>query len=77
MKFVLRFIRRKTLEAIENEKSYIEGEYIAAGTSERIFGTLQALTDYVAVFKVESGRFGVGSLDGKRIYVLQHRVDRS
>ena len=45
-------------EAIENEKSYIEGEYIPAGTSERIFGTLQGLTDYVNVFKVESGSFG-------------------
>jgi hypothetical protein len=65
------------LEQLENDKSYLEGEYIPAGTSERIFGTLQGLTDYVNVFKVESGRFGVGSLDGKRIYVLQHRVDRS
>lgn len=62
-----------TTEQIENEKSYIEGEYIPAGSSERIFGTLQALTDYVSIFKVESGRFGVGSLDGKRIYVLQYQ----
>ncbi len=66
-------IRRKKLEQIENEKSYLEGEYLAAGTSERIFSTLQGLTDYVNVFKVESGRFGVGSLDGKRIYVLQYQ----
>lgn len=60
-------------EQIENEKSFIEGEYIPAGVSERIFGTLQGLTDYVNIFKVESGRFGVGSLDGKRIYVLQYQ----
>jgi len=61
------------MEQIENEKSFIEGEYLPAGASERIFGTLQALTDYVAVFKVESGRFGVGSLDGKKCYVLQYQ----
>jgi len=61
------------LEQIENDKSYIEGEYISAGTTERVFSTLQGLTDYVNVFKVESGRFGVGSLDGKRIYVLQYQ----
>ena len=61
------------MEQLENEKSFIEGEYIPAGVSERIFGTLQGLTDYVNIFKVESGRFGVGSLDGKRIYVLQYQ----
>ena len=61
------------MEQIQNEKSYIEGEYIAAGTSERIFSTLQGLTDYVSIFKVQSGRFGVGSLDGKKCYVLQYQ----
>ena len=60
-------------EAIETEReSFIEGEFIPAGTSERVFSTLQGLTDYMVIFKVESGRFGVGSLDGKRIYVLQY-----
>ena len=61
------------MERLENEKSCIEGEYIPAGVSEHVFSTLQALTDYVKVFKVESGRFGVGSLNGKRVYVLQHQ----
>ena len=61
------------MEQLESDKSYIEGEYLAAGTSERVFSTLQGLTDYVNAFKVESGRFGVGSLDGKRIYVLQYQ----
>lgn len=60
-------------EAIENEKSYIEGEYIPAGTSERIFGTLQGLMDYVNVFKVESARFGTGYIEGRKVYVLQYQ----
>lgn len=58
-------------EAIETEReSFIEGEYIQAGTSERVFSTLQGMSDYMVVFKVESGRFGVGNLDGKKCYVL-------
>lgn len=61
-------------EQIETEReSFIEGEYIPAGTSERVFSTLQGLTDYVNIFKVESGRFGVGNLDGKKCYVLQYQ----
>lgn len=61
-------------EAIETEReSFIEGEYIPAGTSERVFSTLQGLTDYMVIFKVESGRFGVGNLDGKKCYVLQYQ----
>ena len=61
-------------EQIENQReSILEGDFIPAGTSERVFSTLQGLTDYVNIFKVESGRFGVGILDGKRIYVLQYQ----
>jgi hypothetical protein len=58
---------------IENEKSYLEGEYIPAGTSERVFSTLQGLTDYANVFKVESGRFGTGYIDGRKVFVLQYQ----
>ena len=61
-----------TTEAIENDKSYIEGEYIPAGSSERIFGTLQALTDYVSIFKVEFGRFGTRYIEGRKVFVLQY-----
>lgn len=61
------------MEAIENEKSYIEGEYLAAGTTERIFSTLQGLMDYVNVFKVESARFGTGYIEGRKVYVLQYQ----
>ena len=61
------------MEQIENEKSYIEGEYLAAGTSERVFSTLQALTDYVVVFKVESARFGTGYIEGRKVFILQYQ----
>lgn len=61
-------------EAIETEReSFLEGELIQAGTSERVFSTLQGLTDYLLVFKVENGRFGTAMLDGRRIYVLQYQ----
>lgn len=61
-------------EAIETEReSFIEGEYIPAGTSERVFSTMQGLTDYILVFKVESARFGTGYIEGRKVYVLQHQ----
>jgi hypothetical protein len=62
-----------TTEQIEQEKSYIEGEYLAAGTSERVFSTLQALTDYIYAFKIESGRFGKAWVDGRQVFVLLHK----
>ena len=55
------------------DKSCIEGEYIPAGTSERVFGTLAAMTDYIRVFNVESARYGTGYLDGRKIWVLQYQ----
>lgn len=59
-------------EAIENEKSFIEGEYIPAGTSERVFSTLTGLADYIKVFGVESARFGTGYIEGRKVFVLQY-----
>lgn len=60
-------------EQIENQReSILEGELIPAQMSERVFSTLQGLTDYMVIFKVEFGRFGVGNLDGRKCYVLQY-----
>lgn len=61
-------------ESIETEReSILEGELIPAQMSERVFSTLQGLTDYVNVFKVESARFGTGYMDGRKVYVLQYQ----
>ena len=61
------------MEQLENEKSYIEGEYLAAGTSERVFSTLTGLADYIKVFGVENARFGTGYIEGRKVYVLQYQ----
>lgn len=61
-------------EAIETEReSFIEGEYIQAGTSERVFSTLTGLADYIKVFGVESARFGTGYIEGRKAFVLQYQ----
>lgn len=61
-------------EQIENQReSILEGELIPAQMSERIFSTLQGLTDYVNIFKVESARFGTGYIEGRKVYVLQYQ----
>lgn len=61
------------MEQIQNEKSYIEGEYIPAGTSERVFSTLTGLADYIKVFGVENARFGTGYIEGRKVFVLQYQ----
>lgn len=61
-------------EQIETErKSILEGEYIQAGSSERVFSTLAGLADYIRTFNIESARFSVGNLEGKKCYVLQYK----
>lgn len=61
-------------EQIETEReSFIEGEFIPAGTSERVFSTLTGLADYIKVFGVESARFGTGYIEGRKVYVLQYQ----
>jgi hypothetical protein len=60
-------------EAIEQEKSYIEGEYIQAGTSERVFSNLTGMCDYIRVFGVENARFGTGYTDGRKVFILQYQ----
>lgn len=61
-------------EQIETErKSIIEGEHIPAGSSERVFSTLAGLADYIRIFNIESARFGVGNLEGRKCYVLQYK----
>lgn len=60
-------------EQIETEReSYIEGEYIAAGTSERVFSNLTGMCDYIKIFGVENARFGTGYIDGRKVFVLQY-----
>jgi hypothetical protein len=61
------------MEQIENEKSYIEGEYLAAGTSERVFGNLTGMCDYIKVFGVENARFGTGYIEGRKVFILQYQ----
>lgn len=60
-------------EQIENEKSYIEGEYIPAGTSERVFSNLTGMCDYVKIFGVENARFGTGYIEGRKVFILQYQ----
>jgi hypothetical protein len=61
-------------EQIENQReSILEGQYIPAGSSERIFGTLSGLTDYMRIFCVENGRFLTGNMDGRKVYVLVYQ----
>ena len=61
-------------EAIENQReSILTGQYIPAGSSERIFSTLSGLTDYIRVFNVENGRFLTGNMEGRKVYVLQYQ----
>ena len=61
-------------EAIETEReSILEGDFIPAGTSERVFSTLTGMCDYIKVFGVESARFGTGYIEGRKVYVLQYQ----
>ena len=60
------------MEQLENEKSFIEGEYIAAGTSERVFSNLTGMCDYIKIFGVENARFGTGYIEGRKVFVLQY-----
>lgn len=61
-------------EQIENQReSILEGQYIPAGSSERVFSTLSGLTDYLRVFNVENGHFLTGNMDGRKVYVLQYK----
>lgn len=60
-------------EQIETEReSILEGELIPTQMSERVFSTMQALTDYVYIFKVEFGRFGTRYIEGRKVFVLQY-----
>lgn len=61
-------------EQIENQReSILEGEYIAAGISERVFSTLTGMCDYIKIFGVESARFGTGYIEGRKVFVLQYQ----
>lgn len=61
-------------EQIENQReSILEGQYIPAGSSERVFSTLTGLADYIKVFGVENARFGTGYIEGRKVYVLQYQ----
>ena len=61
-------------EAIQNQReSILEGDFIPAGTSERVFSTLTGLADYIKVFGIENARFGKGYIEGRKVYVLQHQ----
>ena len=62
------------MEQIEKEKSYIEGEYIPAGTSERVFSNLTGMCDYIKIFGVESARFGTGYIEERKVFVLQYQT---
>lgn len=61
------------MEKIENQSSILEGEHNSPIQKERYFRSLSALTDFVNSFKIESGAFGRGMLDGKECFVLQYR----
>ena len=61
-------------EAIENQReSILEGEYIPAGTSERVFTTLTGMCDYVKIFGVENARFGTGYIEGRKVFILRYQ----
>ena len=61
-------------EQIENQReSILEGDFIPAGTSERVFSTLTGLAGYIKVFGVENARFGTGYVGGRKVFVLQYQ----
>lgn len=61
-------------EELENQTPEIlEGEHNSPIQKERYFRSLSALTDFVNSFKIESGAFGRGMLDGQECFVLQYR----
>lgn len=60
------------IAAIDTNTEILEGEFLPSGMSERLFGNLRALTDYIAVFNVNSGKFGAAVVGGQRVFVLQY-----
>ena len=61
-------------EAIQNQReSILEGDFIPAGTSERVFSNLTGMCDYIKIFGVENARFGTGYIGGRKVFVLQYQ----
>ena len=51
----------------------LEGEVIQPDISHRYFSTLDGLTDYIKVFKVQGGSFGFGNVpDIGECWVLEY-----
>lgn len=61
------------LEDENKEPNILEGELLLSGQNERIFINITALADYIKTFAIENGRFGIGNMEGQRVYVLQYQ----
>lgn len=59
------------MDKIENQDNILEGIVESPQQKQRLFKTLNALTDYVSVFKIENFRCDSGVLQGTNEKVFQ------